>query len=65
MAETGATAGWGHFNVHFAASMLREAASMTTQMGGEVIPSDIPGSLAWPSGSRPASSWASRPGTRR
>ena len=24
--ETGSTAGWGHFNVHFAASMLREAA---------------------------------------
>src|SRR5262245_34523825 len=23
--ETGSTAGWGHFNVHFAASMLREA----------------------------------------
>ena len=46
MAETGATAGWGHFNVHLAAGMLREAASMTTQMGGEVIPSDVPGSLA-------------------
>jgi vanillin dehydrogenase len=44
--ETGATAGWGHFNVHFAASLLREAAAMTTQMGGEVIPSDVPGSLA-------------------
>src|ERR1700692_4772700 len=38
--ETGATAGWGHFNVHFAASLLREAAAMTTQVGGEVIPSD-------------------------
>jgi len=44
--ETGATAGWGHFNVHVAAGMLREAASMTTQMGGEVIPSDVPGSFA-------------------
>ena len=44
--ETGATAGWGHFNVHFAAALLREAAAMTTQMGGEVIPSDVPGSLA-------------------
>ena len=29
-----------------AAGMLREAASMTTQITGEVIPSDIPGSLA-------------------
>ena len=44
--ETGATAGWGHFNVHFAASLLREAASMTSQVGGEVVPSDVPGALA-------------------
>src|SRR5215469_9637203 len=44
--ETGATGGWGHFNVHLAAGMLREAAAMTTQISGEVIPSDVPGSLA-------------------
>ena len=44
--ETGATGGWGHFNVHLAAGMLREAAAMTTQICGEVIPSDVPGSLA-------------------
>src|SRR6202043_2481793 len=44
--ETGATAGWGHFNVHFAASMLREAAALTSQVAGEVVPSDVPGSLA-------------------
>jgi len=44
--ETGSTAGWGHFNVHFAAAMLREAASMTTQIAGEVVPSDVPGNLA-------------------
>ncbi len=44
--ETGATGGWGHFNVHLAANMLREAASMTTQICGEVVPSDVPGSLA-------------------
>jgi vanillin dehydrogenase len=44
--ETGATGGWGHFNVHLAAGMLREAAAMTTQITGEVVPSDIPGSLA-------------------
>jgi acyl-CoA reductase-like NAD-dependent aldehyde dehydrogenase len=44
--ETGATAGWGHFNVHLAAGMLREAAAMTSQIGGEIIPSDVPGSLA-------------------
>jgi acyl-CoA reductase-like NAD-dependent aldehyde dehydrogenase len=46
MAETGATPGWFGFNVAFAANMLREAASMTTQITGEVIPSDIPGSMA-------------------
>jgi acyl-CoA reductase-like NAD-dependent aldehyde dehydrogenase/ABC-type branched-subunit amino acid transport system ATPase component len=44
--ETGATAMWIGFNVHLAAGMLREAASMTTQITGEVIPSDVPGSFA-------------------
>ncbi|HEY8333924.1 MAG TPA: aldehyde dehydrogenase [Tardiphaga sp.] len=44
--ETGATAGWAGFNVHLAAGMLREAASMTTQIAGEVIPSDKPGCIA-------------------
>jgi len=44
--ETGSTAGWGHFNVHFGAALLREAAAMTTQVGGEVIPSEVPGSFA-------------------
>jgi acyl-CoA reductase-like NAD-dependent aldehyde dehydrogenase len=46
IAETGATAGWYGFNVMLAANMLREAASMTTQISGEVIPSDVPGSIA-------------------
>lgn len=45
-AETGATAGWAGFNVTLAASMLREAASLTTQISGEVIPSDKPGCIA-------------------
>lgn len=44
--ETGATAPWGHFNVMLASNMLREAAAMTTQISGEVIPSDKPGTLA-------------------
>lgn len=44
--ETGATPGWAGFNVMVAASILREAASLTTQVGGEVIPSNVPGSLA-------------------
>jgi acyl-CoA reductase-like NAD-dependent aldehyde dehydrogenase/ABC-type branched-subunit amino acid transport system ATPase component len=46
VAETGATAGWAGFNVHLAEGMLREAAAMTTQVSGEVIPTDVPGNLA-------------------
>ena len=45
-AEIGATAGWAHFNVHLAAGMLREAAAITTQISGEIIPSDRPGMTA-------------------
>ncbi len=45
-AETGSTLGWGHFNVHFAAMLLEEAAAITTQVTGEVIPSDHAGTLA-------------------
>jgi vanillin dehydrogenase len=45
-AETGGTAMWAGFNVMLAVGMLREAASLTTQISGEVIPSDVPGSLA-------------------
>jgi benzaldehyde dehydrogenase (NAD) len=45
-AETGATGGWGHFNVYLAAKMLEEAAALTTQVGGEVIPSDVPGVMS-------------------
>jgi benzaldehyde dehydrogenase (NAD) len=45
-AETGATGMWAGFNVFLAAGMIREAASLTTQISGEVIPSDVPGSLA-------------------
>lgn len=44
--ETGASASWAAFNVHLAAGMLIEAAALTTQIGGEVIPSDVPGNLA-------------------
>lgn len=46
MNETGATRGWALFNVSLAAGMLREAAALTTQIGGEVIPSDKPGCIA-------------------
>lgn len=44
--EIGATEPWARFNVHIASSMLREAASLTTQVAGEVIPSDKPGCLS-------------------
>lgn len=46
MAETGSTAGWAMFNLGIAVSMVREAAALTTQIAGEVIPSDKPGCLA-------------------
>ena len=46
MSETGATEGWARFNLMLAASMVREAASMTTQIGGETIPSDKSGCIA-------------------
>ena len=45
-AETGASRIWADFNVRLAADGLREAAALTTQISGEVIPSDVPGSLA-------------------
>lgn len=46
MAEIGATKGWALFNLGLAASIVREAAALTTQISGEVIPSDKPGCLA-------------------
>ena len=44
--EIGSTATWYGFNVHLAANMLREAAAMTTQIDGNIIPSDVPGNIA-------------------
>ena len=46
IAETGATAGWAMFNLDLAATVVREAAAITTQITGEVIPSDKPGCIA-------------------
>lgn len=46
MNEIGATEGWARFNAGLAVSMTREAAAMTTQISGEVIPSDKPGCVA-------------------
>ena len=44
--EIGATEGWARFNHMLAVGMVREAAALTTQIGGEVIPSDKPGCIA-------------------
>ena len=44
--EVGGTFGWGMFNCDLASRMLREAAAPAYSVVGEVIPSDVPGSLA-------------------
>ena len=46
MRETGASPLWSGFNVITAAGILREAAAITTQIAGEVIPSDVPGNVS-------------------
>jgi acyl-CoA reductase-like NAD-dependent aldehyde dehydrogenase len=46
MTETGSTEGWARFNLMLATGMVREAAAITTQISGEVIPSDHPGKVA-------------------
>ncbi len=46
MGETGASAAWVHFNVGLAANMLREVASIVSQITGETHPSEIPGCLS-------------------
>ena len=44
--ETGGTEIWYRNNVKIAAGILREAASMTTQIKGEIIPANKPGTLS-------------------
>lgn len=44
--EVRAGEGWARFNVMLGAGMVREAAALTTQITGEVIPSDTPGLLS-------------------
>jgi acyl-CoA reductase-like NAD-dependent aldehyde dehydrogenase len=44
--ELRASEPWARFNVVLGAAMVREAASLTTQITGEVIPSDKPGLLS-------------------
>jgi NAD-dependent aldehyde dehydrogenases len=45
-AEVGASALWAGFNVMMAAGLFREAASLTTQIQGETIPTDKPDTLS-------------------
>ncbi len=44
--EVRSTEPWGRLNVALGASIFREAAALTTRIGGDVIPSDRPGVLA-------------------
>lgn len=44
--ELRASEPWARFNVMLGAGMVREAAALTTQITGEVIPSDKPGMLS-------------------
>ncbi len=46
IAETGSTPFWYRNNVKVAANTLREAASMTTQIKGEIIPANKKGSMS-------------------
>ena len=46
MAEIGATKGWVMFNLGLAVGIVSEAAALTTQITGEIIPSDKPGCLS-------------------
>jgi acyl-CoA reductase-like NAD-dependent aldehyde dehydrogenase len=45
-AEIGASGLWSGFNVMAAAGLIREAAALTTQIQGETIPTDKPGTLS-------------------
>ncbi|WP_151446133.1 aldehyde dehydrogenase [Lacisediminimonas profundi] len=44
--EIGASGLWAGFNVMLAANLFREAASLVTQIQGETIPTDKPGTLS-------------------
>ncbi|SDK35294.1 Acyl-CoA reductase [Agrobacterium fabrum] len=44
--EVGANELWARFNVMLAGNLFREAAGLATQLQGETIPSDRPGSLS-------------------
>ena len=46
VAETGAILPWAHHNVDAAAAIIVEAAALITAIGGEVIPSNMPGTFS-------------------
>lgn len=46
-AELGASAPWAGFNIHLSEGLIREAASLTTQIAGQTLTSDIPGMRAY------------------
>jgi len=46
MAEVGATAMWAGGNAHATVQLFREAAALATQIQGETLPSDKPGTLS-------------------
>jgi len=46
MAEVGAAQAWAGFNVFLTANLFREAAGLATQIQGETIPTDKPGTLS-------------------
>ncbi|MEQ3626643.1 MAG: aldehyde dehydrogenase [Marinobacter sp.] len=45
--EVGATEAWARFNCMLAGDMLIEAAGLTTQIKGEIVPSNRPGTTAY------------------
>ncbi|OWU72136.1 salicylaldehyde dehydrogenase [Roseovarius sp. 22II1-1F6A] len=45
--EVGATEAWARFNCMLAGEMLIEAAGLTTQIKGEIVPSNRPGTTAY------------------
>lgn len=45
-AETGSTDSWYGFNAHLSANILREAAAMTTQIDGSIIPTDLTNNIS-------------------
>ena len=49
VAETGAAKSWAAFNLKLACDLLREAGAMTTQLTGDVIPTEKPGCLSYAS----------------